>query len=191
MKRCVPDPTCGPEGHRHRTLREMVRHYILHYRPRAQAELWSFCRQPFEAAVHGATLALDEHGKRFSHQWRLKQPALRKAEGILSDSSAKLRNSKSFADLHKLIMALLEGIGGLGELYYYDTALRIGANLKLMPQLVYLHRGTREGARALGLDWRADSLDRGALPKELAPLKPHEIEDFLCIYKPWLRPEMW
>jgi hypothetical protein len=165
----------------------MVRSYILHKRPCAQAELQSFRSQPFEAAVHRAALALDEHEKRFSHQWRLKHPALRKAEGILTDSSGKLRNSKSFADLHELIMALLEGIGGLGELYYYDTALRIGANLKLMPQLVYLHRGTRDGARALGLDWHANAVDPRHLPKKLAVLEPHEMEDFLCIYKDRLR----
>ena len=84
----------------------------------------------------------------------------------------------------------LSGIRGLAELYYYDTALRIGASRSLMPKHVYLHRGTRDGARALGLDWRADLLDPRALPKELAVLEPHEIEDFLCIYKDQLKPEM-
>ena len=187
MKPCFPNPTCGHKAQRLRTLREMVRHYILHHRPRARAELWTFCTQPFEKALERAALAIDEDEKRFSHQRRLKQPGLRKADAILSDSSGKLRNSKSFADLHELIMALLEGIGGLGELYYYDTALRIGANLKLMPQLVYLHRGTRDGARALGLDWHANAVDPRHLPKKLAVLEPHEMEDFLCIYKDRLR----
>ena len=59
-----------------------------------------------------------------------------------------------------------------------------------MPERVYLHRGTRKGARALGLDWRADSLDPRVLPKELADLEPREIEDFLCIYKDCLRPRI-
>jgi hypothetical protein len=40
----------------------------------------------------------------------------------------------------------------------YDTALRIGAKLKLFPTKVYLHAGTRLGARALGLDDSAATL---------------------------------
>jgi hypothetical protein len=165
----------------------MVGFYIAEKRRRALAELKNFRDQPFEAAVHRAALARDPDGKRFGHQRRLKRPELRKAEGILSESLGKLRHSKSFAALHELIIVLLEGVSGLGELYYYDTALRIGANLNKMPQRVYLHRGTREGARALGLDWRADSIDPSMVPKELGVLEPHEMEDFLCIFKDDLR----
>jgi hypothetical protein len=84
----------------------------------------------------------------------------------------------------------LNGVRGLGELYYYDTALRIGASLRLMPRRVYLHRGTRDGAHALGLACKADSLDPRDLPKALAVLEPREIEDFLCIYKDQLSPEI-
>ena len=65
----------------------------------------------------------------------------------------------------------------------YDTVLRIGAKLDLFPDRVYLHCGTREGARALGLKWRDPWLKVDELPRELRRLKPHEIEDFLCIYK--------
>jgi hypothetical protein len=168
----------------------MVRHYILHYRPHAQAELWTFCRQPFEEALERAALARDEHAKRLSHQRRLKGSLLRKGRNRLLHAAKKLRRCDSFDQLHNLIIERLKGIRGLAELYYYDTALRIGASLGRMPKRVYLHRGTRDGARALDLDWRADSLDPRALPKELAVLEPHEIEDFLCIYKAWLRPEM-
>jgi hypothetical protein len=190
MKQCFPNPTCGHKGQRPRTLREMVRDYILHYRPRARAELWTFCRQPFEEALERAALAKDERGKRFSHQRRLRASLLRKARSILRNAAKELRRCDSFDQLHNLIKEHLNGIRGLRGLYYYDTALRIGASLRLMPKRVYLHRGTRKGTSALGLDWRADSLDPRALPKELAVLEPHEIEDFLCIYKAWLRPQM-
>lgn len=50
-----------------------------------------------------------------------------------------------------LIDTALETIPGLGELYVYDTTLRIGAKLNLFPDKVYLHAGTRLGATALGL----------------------------------------
>jgi hypothetical protein len=64
----------------------------------------------------------------------------------------------------------------------YDTALRIGASLGLEPQSVYLHAGTRFGARRLGLDWRAETIPVSALPPPLRKLKPREIEDLLCIF---------
>jgi hypothetical protein len=169
----------------------MVRDYILYCRPRAHEELEKFSKLPFEETLERAALAIDEHGKRFNHQRRLEGPQLRKARNILLDAAEDLRRSKSFDQLHNLIEENLGGIRGLGELYYYDTALRAGASLRLKPTRVYLHRGTREGARALGLDWRADSLDQHTLPEALAVLEPGEIEDFLCIYKDYLRPDMW
>lgn len=150
-------------------------------------ELESFRGESFLSAVERAALAVhdDEDGrrKRFSHQRRLNRGALDKARGALLCASTKLRRAKGFSDLHEAVKDAVAGITGLGSLYYYDTALRIGANLHKMPERVCLHRGTRRGARAMGLDWRESSLDPECLPKELAPLEPHEIEDFLCIFK--------
>jgi len=78
---------------------------------------------------------------------------------------------------------MLSSVRGLGDLYIYDTALRLGSFLKLSPKHVYLHAGTRAGARALGLKLSEDFLRVTALPKTIQVLEPHEIEDFLCIYK--------
>lgn len=190
MDLCSPDPGCSPKHLKDRSLRGMVRFYIAKCRPHARAELDEFRVQPTNAAVQRAALCLDELGKRFSHQRRMKGPALRKSEEILCDSVRELRACRSFDELHELVRHLLEGIVGLGSLYYYDTALRIGANLKVMPRRVYLHRGTRKGARALCLDWQIDTLNPRSLPKELWVLEPHEIEDFLCIFKDRLRKAM-
>ena len=74
-------------------------------------------------------------------------------------------------------------IHGIGDLTIYDTALRIGVNLGLWPTRVYLHSGTRVGARALGLNWRAPHIEPDDCPAELQLLRPHEIEDCLCIFK--------
>lgn len=82
----------------------------------------------------------------------------------------------------RLIDASLEDVPGIGELYVYDTSLRIGAKLNLLPERVYLHAGIRRGARALGL--KADkALKVSVLPTEFHSLRPHEIEDVLCIFK--------
>jgi hypothetical protein len=169
-----------------RRLSHLVRIYIAKWRKKARRELRSFRTEGFVSAVERAALAVhdgeDRKRKRFSHQRRLKLRALNKAREVLLISSPKLRRAKAFDDLHEAIKESLRGIAGLGSLYYYDTALRIGANLRKMPERVYLHRGTRRGARAMRLDWRADSLDLKCLPSELWVLKPHEIEDFLCIF---------
>jgi hypothetical protein len=168
----------------------MVRVYIERKRHRAHEELDSFCKLPLEEVIRSAAMAEDAHGKRFGHQRRLRSATLRRARNVLLDATKELSQSDSFDRLHTLIKELLHGIRGLGELYYYDTALRIGASLRLLPKRVYMHRGTREGTRALGLDYRSDSLDPRALPKGLAVLQPHEMEDFLCIFKSRLSPGM-
>jgi len=69
-----------------------------------------------------------------------------------------------------------------GELTVYDTALRIGAYLRIEPEKVFLHRGTRDGAKALGFKGGKRSIRLDELPKAFHGLKPYQIEDCLCIY---------
>jgi hypothetical protein len=77
---------------------------------------------------------------------------------------------------------------GLGSLYAYDTARRLGAKLGVEPQRVYLHAGTRKGAKALGLDYRQASLPVNDFPEPLRVLPADMLESFLCIYKDRLTP---
>jgi hypothetical protein len=100
---------------------------------------------------------------------------------------AHLQTARSFADLIARVATTVRPVRGIGELYIYDTALRLGAHLRLLPDDVYLHAGTRRGAKALGLDHRSDSIPPRQLPPALQRLRPHEVEDVLCIYKDWLR----
>jgi len=100
---------------------------------------------------------------------------------------APVRRCRSFRELHDLVESRIGDIGGIGELAIYDTALRIGAFLRLEPDLVYLHRGTRAGAKALGVPHRGATLTLGQLPAALCRLSPRELEDCLCIFKDELR----
>lgn len=75
----------------------------------------------------------------------------------------------------------------MGALTIYDTAVKIGAHLGLEPTSVYLHTGTRDGARALGLDVRGGTIPIDSLPPEFARLDADEIEDCLCMFKADLR----
>jgi len=158
--------------------------YVAGIRPRAKAELDWFRRQPtLAAAIACAASAINSRGKRYSHQTRLKKVSLREARRVLAASARRIARCKTFDELIAHLEALLEPIDGLGELYTYDTALRIGAKLKLLPRMVYLHAGTRVGARALGFDGRVRALKASQLPAPLRRLRPHELEDVLCIFK--------
>ena len=77
----------------------------------------------------------------------------------------------------------VECIPGLGVLYVYETAVRIGAWLDLAPTSVYIHAGVRDGARALGLDPSRPQIPRNEFPEEIRVIPADDIENLVCIYK--------
>jgi hypothetical protein len=165
-------------------LQVIIRMYIRKIRPKAEAELAWFEQQPnLTAAIRMAALALNRKMKRYSHQRRIKRPAIEESLRILCNSEKHIRNCQDFSNLFTLVETELADVYGIGELYVYDTALRIGANLGVFPKEVYLHAGTRVGARKLGLDARKPSVKMSSLPAPLQTLRPHEVEDVLCIFK--------
>ena len=169
-------------------LKVIIRTYIREIRPRAQAELDCFRQEPsLESVIERAGLAINQQSKRYSHQRRLQKTTLEKAKRVLLTQVQAIKQSESFDDLFNLIDATFEPISGIGELYVYDTSLRIAAKLERLPRKVYLHRGTREGARALGLDSKSVALEVSVFPPEFRQLEPHEIEDVLCIFKDELK----
>lgn len=168
----------------HANLTALVRLYRTHNRPHSVKEVNFFRNMPsLELAAHHAALATDGRGKRYSHQCRISNAPLNRAKQILSQSLSQIEKFSSFHELHSWLAETLSTVRGLGELYVYDTAFRLGAFRRLAPEFVYLHRGTRVGASALGLQISGSYLKMVDLPKPLHTLPPHEVEDFLCIYK--------
>jgi len=90
---------------------------------------------------------------------------------------------KSFNELFEIINSALINVKGIGELYVYDTSLRIGAKLNVLPEKVYMHAGTRIGARRLGYEGSIRFIEISDLPIEFQQLEPYEIEDMLCRFK--------
>lgn len=163
----------------------IVRDYIHRHRPKTIRELRYFRSiRTLEDAITEAGLARRPDGKRWSHQRRIRAPVLERATQRLRQ--AQLGRARSFAELIARVATAVRSVHGIGELYVYDTALRLGAHLRLLPREVYLHAGTRRGARALGLHHRAESVSLNQLPAALRRLRPHEVEDVLCIYEEWL-----
>lgn len=114
-------------------------------------------------AITVAALSINKDNKRCPHQYRIPKAVLEQAKHELLVNIARIRKAKSFDELYTIVRTL--GIFGIGELTAYDIALRIGAYLKLHPDRVYLHAGTRAGAKRLLGEVSGDYLFKSDLPK--------------------------
>lgn len=165
-------------------MNQLIEIYKRKIRPKAKEELAYFINMDsLNQCIYCAAYAINRSGKRYSHQRRLSESVLQESYQILLKEKDRISQTKSFEELHSMIRGLLIDIHGIGPLYIYDTSLRLGGYLGLSPEKVYLHAGTKDGAKALGLNWRSDYLELKELPPSLLVLDPHEIEDFLCIFK--------
>jgi hypothetical protein len=166
------------------TLEEIVADYIQCHRRNAEKEQRWFAIQPtLEDAISFAALARSPSGKRLSHQCRIPESALTESRQRLLSLEASLSQASSFENLLEIVSLAIKPIPGIGDLTVYDTALRIGAKLGLEPSVVFLHAGTREGARILCLDVSCGYVELSKLPPDFQKLKPREVEDILCMYK--------
>ena len=166
----------------------VVRHYRAEFQNDAVRELRYFAIQrSFEDAISKAAIAQRPDGKRFSHQRRIPKPALEESRRRLLRARSRLANVSTFDALLKIVEDEIGPIHKIGKLTVYDTALRIAAWRRLEPEVVYLHAGTKVGAKALGLAYRERTIALENLPAPLRRLSPRELEDVLCIYKDVLR----
>ncbi|WP_282774577.1 hypothetical protein [Phaeodactylibacter xiamenensis] len=168
---------------------QQLKNIINHYKKwkRENPDTWiKHCenQEELENAITFAALAENHLGKRNGHQRRLKKLDLEKFAANLIDNKDKIEAAKTFDELLKVVESCK--IKGVGELTCYDTANRIGAKLKLKPDLIYLHAGTKKGAeKLLGMKLRDKCIRKVDLPApfQTDELTPAEIEDILCIYK--------
>jgi hypothetical protein len=172
-----------------RNLEELVALYIRRDRPKLEAQLASYRNKPtLSAAIQDAAFAVTEKGGKHRHQWRISDDVLEKAATSLLKYAAEIQACDTFSVLLPTVEKR-KGVKGFGRLAVYDTALRIGAFRRVYPDKVYLHSGTRKGWKALGFDGNRDTVPVDDVPEALRVLAPHEVEDFLCIYKARLRGE--
>lgn len=166
------------------TFEDIIQDYIARGRAMAKHELAYYAAAPsLSEAIRLAALAIRDGEKRQDHQRRIPSSALARLYRKLSCEEAAIKGAYNFKDLHTVVQRVGRDEKYIGELTIYDTALRIGAKLAKTPEDVYLHAGTRKGAKMLGLNVKAECLPLDAFPKEFHRLEPHEIEDVLCIYK--------
>lgn len=163
--------------------REILQDYDRRHCCNAEQQIaWFRGQRSIRRAIEVAARATDEHGRRYSHQYRIRRGTIAHATVALLGAAGAIRRATSFDALLGLIATQLQDVPGAGELYRYDTAFRIGAYLGVFPTRIHLHAGTRAGARALNLDYKKSALDLNEVPVALRHRSPHEIEDILCIY---------
>jgi hypothetical protein len=154
------------------------------------AELNRFRNMPSLAdAIRTAADSTDEDGVPYPHQgknWNFWPDAIPKATDILTQAERQFQACEDFEQIHRLVKKLVRTgpgrITGLGKLYCYDVAFRIGAfrGDGYLPRRVHLHAGTRKGAKRLGLPWKRDYLEMSELPEALRQRPAWEVENILC-----------
>jgi|GEM_PF-4470572 len=71
---------------------------------------------------------------------------------------------------------------GIGDLINYDISLAIGSRLNKYPNQLYLHASVLKAAKSLKLEINNNRVHREDLNTVFGNMKPHHIENMLCIY---------
>jgi hypothetical protein len=163
------------------TLSEIVSAYIRDYRESARSEMRCFEQSSCLSEAIRAAFCLMPNQKRHPHQRRRSKAVLEEGARRLQRSTKELLLVSNFAALHDTVERKVGTVHDIGPLTVYDVAHRIGAFLGKLPELVYLHSGTKIGAAALSLSGKA--IHPNELPPPFSRLTAAECEDCLCIYK--------
>lgn len=144
---------------------EIVEDYTRYCQADADVERNHYANcESLEKAIEKSSLAEKANGKMHSHQCRLGKETTKKIYEPLMHVKHQLMKCSNFDELYDCIRNEILEIDGIGELMVYDTAFRLGAYLRVHPNKVYLHSGTREGANALGLGYGKQAIEVSELP---------------------------
>lgn len=131
--------------------------------------------------IEMAALARDLTNSKHPHQHRIPNAILRQFADSLLENAAAILACKTFTELYETIASLR--CPGIGRLAVYDTAHRIGTRLRIRPDKVYMHQGTRVGTELyLGRKISEKAVDKSQF-RDFKHLSCEEIEDIMCIYK--------
>ncbi len=181
---------CKPQVSYHRSfknLKEIVDAYIEDYKDNVDYEIKEIKKANFEEVLKKVGRGKFLDGGHLDHLKRLTEEALRNALLILISFRKQIKSCKNFHEIFELIHEEIEReVYGIGEMYTYDISFYLSINLGFKPKYVYLHKGTRIGARKLGLDVKRDYISKNEFPQEFQNLEIYDIENLLCIYKKYL-----
>lgn len=142
------------------------------------------------------TAFVDEYGVRWreTHFDHIRHDTIDNVRKPLIDLIPDLRKAESFLEIWTLINDAINvgsnHIHGVGDLFVYDVALRIALTFnkeEKLPKHVFLHRDPLISANHMGIPHPKNLpyADRQLFDQYCAKfkdMKPHEIENFLCVY---------
>ncbi len=164
----------------------LIEDYMARYKPLVDEETKYYQRPvPLADQINIAALSRNSEGKRHSHQRRLPEVVLGRVASKLQRRIIEIGTVADFDELITIVSGC--AVWGFGELAIYDAADRIGIRLGVRPEKVYLHAGTRIGARVLGLPSKRQHLEVSEFPVAFHAVEASDIENFLCIYKDCLK----
>ena len=137
-----------------------------------------------DKAISNASIGKNDSNIMDPHQWLVGKVKGEIGAKELNSRIFEIKNAQSFEDIFEITESVIKKIYGLGDLWSYDTALRIGFFLRKYPKEVYIQRGVVHGVKKIFKNKipKGRSLDVSIFPKELQQLKPYEIENFLSIW---------
>lgn len=109
---------------------------------------------------------------------------------FIQDNLSSFDKCTDFESIIRNVESCADKFYGIGDLTIYDTATMIGCPINVYPEVVYLHAGTADGAKALGILGKTATKEQFVeVCDAFGKLEPIQIEDFLCIYKKQLAGE--
>ncbi|MBO5835627.1 MAG: hypothetical protein J6R12_06265 [Bacteroidales bacterium] len=130
------------------------------------------------------------------HQFRMRERDVVEAVDKLKTHNILAGTYCDFEELYDAVDAAIGGCTRVGELTVYDTALRIGYLLGVMPKnYAYLFAGGYEGYKRVTNQKKPNYWGKNdiallqALDPEFKRLNAYKIEDFFCVCKDFFEKE--
>jgi hypothetical protein len=169
-------------------LESAIKHYVKeHLAELEEVKKWYNKKLTLEKAIKEASLGqILRFGKKKmdSHQYRVGYENCELGYEELMKYKNEIIKAKSFEDLFEITEKIRIKVNRIGDLWSYDTALRIGFNMGFEPKEVYLQSGVIDGLNKVlpSNRYKGRCISLKELPKELQVLRPYQVENFLCIY---------
>lgn len=144
-----------------------------------------FCKSQrnLKNAIKVAAQSIDKNNHIHNHQKRVGRKDLNEFARVLCTRNRQIAKVKDFDELYRIVESLK--IEDIGKLTIYDTAHRIGFFLNIFPDKIYLHSGTKKGAKnVIGKLPRQEYIFQNELPPSFQrpDIEPWELEDILCSF---------
>jgi hypothetical protein len=137
------------------------------------------------SAIEYAASGVTPHRKIHPHQRGIGVKQLRQSAALLKKYATSLRKARSYANLFIITEAVKSDLKGLGDLWSYDTALRMAFNRgkTFYPKAVFVQKNVMKGIKKIfsKMPVKQRTLPVKIFPKEIQSLKPFEIENFLSV----------